>query len=198
LCEDAGVAKLHRKPDDPIPDLVESLLAELGEDPERQGLKATPGRVSRTLRELTDGYGVRVEDVIAHAVFDQDYDEMVVVKDIPFYSLCEHHMLPFFGTCHVGYLPKGKVVGLSKIPRLVGVFAHRLQLQERMTKEIAEALNGAVAPKGVGVVVEARHLCMEMRGVEKPGGQLITSCMLGTFRRDPRTRAEFLDLVRRP
>jgi GTP cyclohydrolase I len=198
LCEDAGVAKLHRKPDDPIPDLVESLLAELGEDPERQGLKATPGRVSRALRELTDGYGVRVEDVIAHAVFDQDYDEMVVVKDIPFYSLCEHHMLPFFGTCHVGYLPKGKVVGLSKIPRLVGVFAHRLQLQERMTKEIAEALNGAVAPKGVGVVVEARHLCMEMRGVEKPGGQLITSCMLGTFRRDPRTRAEFLDLVRRP
>jgi GTP cyclohydrolase I len=191
------VAKLHRKPEDPIPDLVVSLLAELGEDPERQGLKATPGRVSRALRELTDGYAVRPEDVIANAVFDQDYDEMVVVKDIPFYSLCEHHMLPFFGTCHVGYLPKGKVVGLSKIPRLVGVFAHRLQLQERMTKEIAEALNGAVTPKGVGVVVEARHLCMEMRGVEKPGGQLITSCMLGTFRRDPRTRAEFLDLVRR-
>ena len=192
------MAKLRRKPDDPIPDLVESLLTELGEDPDRQGLKATPGRVSRALRELTDGYGVRAEDVIANAVFDQDYDEMVVVKDIPFYSLCEHHMLPFFGTCHVGYLPKGKVVGLSKIPRLVGVFAHRLQLQERMTREIAEALNGAVAPKGVGVVVEARHLCMEMRGVEKPGGQLITSCMLGTFRKDPRTRAEFLDLVRRP
>jgi GTP cyclohydrolase I len=123
---------------------------------------------------------------------------MVVVKDIPFYSLCEHHMLPFFGSCHVGYLPRGKVVGLSKIPRLVGVFAHRLQLQERMTKEIAEALNGSLSPKGVGVVVEARHLCMEMRGVEKPRGQLITSCMLGTFRRDPRTRAEFLDLVRRP
>jgi GTP cyclohydrolase I len=154
--------------------------------------------VSRALRELTDGYGVRVEDVISNAVFDQDYDEMVVVKNISFYSLCEHHMLPFFGTCHVGYLPKGKVVGLSKIPRLVGVFAHRLQLQERMTKEIAEALNGAVAPKGVGVVVEARHLCMEMRGVEKLGGQLITSYMLGTFRKDPRTRAEFLDLVRRP
>jgi GTP cyclohydrolase I len=192
------MSKVHRKPEDPIPDLVESLLVELGEDPERQGLKATPGRVSRALRELTDGYGVRVEDVISTAVFDQDYDEMVVVKNITFYSLCEHHMLPFFGTCHVGYLPKGKVVGLSKIPRLVGVFAHRLQLQERMTREIAEALNGAVAPKGVGVVVEARHLCMEMRGVEKPGGQLITSCMLGTFRRDPRTRAEFLDLVRRP
>jgi GTP cyclohydrolase I len=192
------MAKVHRKPEDQIPDLVESLLVELGEDPERQGLKATPGRVSRALRELTDGYGVRVEDVISNAVFDQDYDEMVVVKDISFYSLCEHHMLPFFGTCHVGYLPKGKVVGLSKIPRLVGVFAHRLQLQERMTREIAEALNGAVAPKGVGVVVEARHLCMEMRGVEKPGGKLLTSCMLGTFRKDPRTRAEFLDLVRRP
>ena len=192
------MAKLRPKPADQIPDLIQALLAELGEDPERQGLKATPGRVSRALRELTDGYGVNVDDVISNAVFDQDYDEMVVVKNIVFYSLCEHHMLPFFGTCHVGYLPKGKVVGLSKIPRLVGVFAHRLQLQERMTKEIAEALNGAVAPKGVGVVVEARHLCMEMRGVEKPGGQLITSCMLGTFRRDPRTRAEFLDLVRRP
>jgi GTP cyclohydrolase I len=187
-----------RKPSlgDPIPELVESLLTELGEDPDRQGLKATPARVSRALRQLTDGYGVDPAEVIADAVFDQDYDEMVVVKDIPFYSLCEHHMLPFFGTCHVGYLPKGKVVGLSKIPRLVGVFAHRLQLQERMTKEIAEALNLTLAPKGVGVVIEARHLCMEMRGVQKPGGQMITSCMLGTFRKDPRTRAEFLELAR--
>ena len=183
---------------DRIPDLVEAMLAELGEDPSRQGLKATPVRVSRALRELTDGYDLRAEDVIAGAVFDQDYDEMVLVKDIPFYSLCEHHMLPFFGACHVGYLPKGKVVGLSKIPRLVGVFAHRLQLQERMTKEIAEALNETLAPRGVGVVVEARHLCMEMRGVQKAGGHLITSCMLGTFRRDARTRAEFLDLVKRP
>jgi GTP cyclohydrolase I len=182
---------------DQIPDLVEALLAELGEDPDRPGLKATPARVSRALRQLTDGYGVDPEDVIAGAVFDQDYDEMVVVKDISFYSLCEHHMLPFFGSCHVGYLPRGKVVGLSKIPRLVGVFAHRLQLQERMTNQIAQALNGSLEPKGVGVVVEARHLCMEMRGVEKPGGQMITSCMLGTFRKDPRTRAEFLDLVRR-
>ena len=183
---------------DPIPELIESLLADLGEDPSRQGLKATPSRVSRALRELTDGYGVSAADIIAGAVFDQDYDEMVLVKDIPFYSLCEHHMLPFFGSCHVGYLPKGKVVGLSKIPRLVVAFAHRLQLQKRMTKEIAEALNEEVTPKGVGVVVEARHLCMEMRGVQKPGGQLITSCMLGTFRKDPRTRAEFLELVRRP
>ena len=192
------MAKSKPRLGDPIPELIESLLAELGEDPERQGLKATPERVSKALRQLTDGYGVQADDVISAAVFDQDYDEMVVVKDIPFYSLCEHHMLPFFGACHVGYLPRGKVVGLSKIPRLVGVFAHRLQLQERMTKEIAEALNGTLTPKGVGVVVEARHLCMEMRGVQKPGGQLITSCMLGTFRKDARTRAEFLDLVRRP
>ena len=186
------------KPVDRMPELVEQMLAELGEDPTRQGLQATPERVARAMRELTDGYGVRATDVIANAVFDQDYDEMVLVKDIPFYSLCEHHMLPFFGSCHVGYLPKGKVVGLSKIPRLVGIFAHRLQLQERMTKEIAEALNEGLAPRGVGVVVEARHLCMEMRGVQKTGGQLITSCMLGTFRRDARTRAEFLDQVRRP
>jgi len=192
------MAKTKRRIEDQIPDLIESLLVELGEDPERQGLRATPTRVSKALRQLTDGYGVRPEDVIAGAVFDQDYDEMVLVKDIPFYSLCEHHMLPFFGRCHVGYLPKGKVVGLSKIPRLVGVFAHRLQLQERLTNDIAEALNSTLLPKGVGVVVEARHLCMEMRGVEKPGGQMITSCMLGTFRRDPRTRAEFLDLVRHP
>ena len=185
------------KPGDAIPELVESLLIELGEDPDRQGLKSTPDRVSRALRELTNGYGVKPEDVVADAVFDQDYDEMVVVKDIAFYSLCEHHMLPFFGRVHVGYLPKGKVVGLSKIPRLVEVFSHRLQIQEKLTKEIAEALSAALEPKGVGVVVEARHLCMEMRGVESPGGHMITSCMLGTFRRDPRTRSEFLELVRR-
>ena len=190
------MARPRPEPGDPIAELVESLLVELGEDPARQGLKATPDRVSRALRELTDGYGVKPEDVIADAVFDQDYDEMVVVKDIPFYSLCEHHMLPFFGQVHVGYLPKGKVVGLSKIPRLVEVFSHRLQIQEQLTREVAEALNAALGPKGVGVVVEARHLCMEMRGVETPGGRMMTSCMLGTFRRDPRTRAEFLHLVR--
>src|SRR5207302_5185752 len=186
------------KPGDPIPELVESLLVELGEDPDRQGLKATPDRVARALRELTNGYNVKPEEVVADAIFDQDYDEMVVVKDIAFYSLCEHHMLPFFGHVHVGYLPKGKVVGLSKIPRLVEVYAHRLQLQEQMTKAIAEALNGTLEPRGVGVVVEARHLCMEMRGVETPGGRMSTSCMLGTCRSDPRTRPEFLDLVHRP
>jgi len=190
------VAAPRPKPGDPIAELVESLLVELGEDPTRQGLKATPDRVSRALRELTDGYDVKPEEVIADAVFDQSYDEMVVVKDIPFYSLCEHHMLPFFGQVHVGYLPRGKVIGLSKIPRLVEVFSHRLQIQEQLTREIAEALNGALGPKGVGVVVEGRHLCMEMRGVETPGGRMMTSCMLGTFRRDPRTRAEFLSLVR--
>lgn len=183
---------------DPIAELVESLLLELGEDPQRQGLADTPDRVARALRELTDGYGVKPEEVIADAVFDQDYDEMVVVKDISFFSLCEHHMLPFFGQVHVGYLPKGRVVGLSKIPRLVQAFARRLQIQEQLTRQIAEALNAAVEPRGVGVVIEARHLCMEMRGVEAPGGRMMTSCMLGTFRKDPRTRAEFLDLVRRP
>ena len=186
------------KSHDPIPDLVETLLVELGEEPSRQGLRATPARVARALRELTDGYGIEPADVIGDAVFDQDYDEMVVLKDVPFYSLCEHHMLPFFGHVHVGYLPKGKVVGLSKIPRLVEVFSHRLQIQEQLTRQVAEALNDTLAPRGVGVVVEARHLCMEMRGVETPGGRMMTSCMLGTFRRDPRTRAEFLDLVRRP
>ena len=190
------MARPNPKPGDPIAELVDALLVELGENPRRQGLRATPDRVSRALRELTDGYGVKPEDVIADAIFDQDYDEMVVVKDVPFYSLCEHHMLPFFGQVHVGYLPKGKVVGLSKIPRLIEVFSHRLQIQEQLTNQVAEALNVALAPRGVGVVVEARHLCTEMRGVETPGGRMITSCMLGTFRRDPRTRSEFLDLVR--
>ena len=191
------MARPNPKPGDPIAELVDSLLVELGENPRRQGLRATPERVARALRELTDGYAVKPEEVIADAIFDQDYDEMVLVKDIPFYSLCEHHMLPFFGQVHVGYLPKGKVVGLSKIPRLVEVFSHRLQIQEQLTNQVAEALNAALAPRGVGVVVEARHLCMERRGVETPGGRMITSCMLGTFRRDPRTRSEFLDLVRR-
>src|SRR5258708_2794965 len=186
-----------RRSGDSIPELITALLEELGEDPARAGLKATPDRVSRALRELTGGYRIRPEDVIADAVFEQDYDEMVVVKDVPFYSLCEHHMLPFFGFCHVGYLPKGRVIGLSKIPRLIDVFAHRLQVQEKMTKEIAEALFLTLEPRGVGIVVEARHLCMEMRGAQKPGGHMMTSCMLGTFHKDPRTRAEFLALVKR-
>jgi GTP cyclohydrolase I len=181
-----------------ISSLVRQLLIELGEDPAREGLLKTPTRVAAALEYLTSGARTDPKRIINDAIFTQETNSMVIVKNIEVYSLCEHHMLPFFGRCHVGYLPKGKVVGLSKIPRLVGVFAHRLQLQERLTNDIAEALNSALLPKGVGVVVEARHLCMEMRGVEKPGGQMITSCMLGTFRRDPRTRAEFLNLVRHP
>jgi GTP cyclohydrolase I len=182
--------------EDALPGLVEQLLRQLGEDPAREGLVDTPERVSRSLRFLTDGYQLDAADAIGDALFEEDYDEVVVVRDIPFYSLCEHHLLPFFGAAHVAYAPRGRVVGLGKIPRLVDVFAHRLQLQERMTRQIAEGLDEVTRPGGVAVVVEARHLCMEMRGVEAPGGQMMTSCMLGTFRRDPRTRAEFLNLVR--
>ena len=182
--------------DDEMPRLVERLLRELGEDPAREGLVDTPGRVSRSLRHLTEGYGMDAADAIGEALFEQDYDEIVVVRDIPFYSLCEHHLLPFFGAAHVAYAPQGRVVGLSKIPRLVDVYAHRLQLQERMTRQIAEGLEAVTKPGGVAVVVEARHLCMEMRGVERPG-QTVTSCMLGCFRDDARTRAEFLQLIRR-
>src|SRR5207302_4971257 len=147
--------------------MVESLLSELGEDPDRQGLKATPERVSSALRELTDGYRTRPEDVIAGGVFDQDHDEMVVVQDIPFYSLCEHHMLPFFGRCHIGYLPNGKVFGVSKLARLVDLYARRLQLQERLTEQISQVIMESIDAKGVAVMIEARHLCMMMRGVEK-------------------------------
>jgi GTP cyclohydrolase I len=178
-----------------LPRLVEDLLRELGEDPRREGLLETPERVARSLRYLTEGYSIDVGEMVADALFDQEYDEMVVVKDIPFFSLCEHHVLPFFGTAHVGYMPGGRVLGLSKVPRVVDVFAHRLQLQERMTRQIAEALDGVTSARGVAVVVEARHLCMEMRGVEKVGGQTVTSCMLGCFRRDARTRSEFLGLI---
>jgi len=183
--------------EDPVPVLVEQLLRELGEDPRREGLRETPERVARSLRHLTDGYHLDARDAIGDALFEEDYDEIVVVRDIPFYSLCEHHLLPFFGVAHVAYAPQGRVVGLSKIPRLVDVYAHRLQLQERMTREIAEGLEEATKPAGVAVVVEGRHLCMEMRGVERPG-QTVTSCMLGCFRDDARTRGEFLQLIRGP
>jgi GTP cyclohydrolase IA len=181
---------------DALPQLVETLLRELGEDPARGGLIETPERVARSLRFLTEGYAMDAREAVADALFDQEYDEMVLVKEVPFFSLCEHHVLPFFGAAHVAYMPRGRVVGLSKIPRLVDVFAHRLQLQERMTRQIAEALDEVTEAKGVAVVIEARHLCMEMRGVEKIGGQTVTSCMLGCFRSDARTRAEFLDLIR--
>jgi GTP cyclohydrolase I len=181
---------------DELSSLVERLLAGLGEDPDREGLVDTPERVARSLRHLTEGYELDATDAIGDALFEQEYDEMVLVKDIQFYSLCEHHLLPFFGVAHVAYQPNGRVVGLSKIPRVVDVYAHRLQLQERMTRQVAEGLERVTRPHGAAVVIEARHLCMEMRGVEKVGGQTVTSCMLGCFRDDARTRAEFLDLIR--
>ncbi len=182
--------------DDNLPELVRRLLLELGEDIDREGLLDTPERVAVSLRDLTEGYGKDAAEVIGEALFDQQYDEMVLVKDIQFYSLCEHHLLPFFGVCHVAYVPRGKVVGLSKLPRVIDVYAHRLQLQERLTREVAEALQQALDPIGVAVVIEARHLCMEMRGVEKPGSDTVTSCMLGAFKDDARTRAEFMELIR--
>jgi GTP cyclohydrolase IA len=182
---------------DELTDVVRRMLAELGEDPAREGLADTPERVARSLRHLTEGYGLDAADAVGDALFEQAYDEMVLVKDIQFYSLCEHHLLPFFGVAHVAYQPNGRVIGLSKIPRVVDVYAHRLQLQERMTRQIAEGLERVTRPHGVAVVIEARHLCMEMRGVEKVGGQTVTSCMLGCFREDARTRAEFLDLIHR-
>jgi GTP cyclohydrolase I len=181
---------------DELSSLVARLLAGLGEDPAREGLVDTPERVARSLRYLTEGYDLDATDAIGDALFEQEYDEMVLVKDIQFYSLCEHHLLPFFGVAHVAYQPNGRVVGLSKIPRVVDVYAHRLQLQERMTRQVAEGLERVTRPHGAAVVIEARHLCMEMRGVEKVGGQTVTSCMLGCFRDDARTRSEFLELIR--
>ena len=177
---------------------VRALLAGLGEDPSREGLLKTPERVVKSLRFLTEGYAQDPIKVLNEALFTVDYDEMVVVRDIEVFSMCEHHMLPFFGKAHVAYLPAGKVVGLSKIPRLVNMYARRLQVQERLTVEIAEALEQAVKPRGVGVVVEAMHFCMIMRGVEKQQSVAVTSCMLGDFRAQHQTREEFLQLIRRP
>ena len=183
-------------PRDAIAPLVRRMLRELGEDPSREGLVKTPSRVAKAMRFLTQGYRQDPRDVLNGAVFEEVVDEMVVVRDIELYSLCEHHMVPFFGKCHVGYLPKGKILGLSKIPRLVDVYARRLQVQERLTNQIASALFDLLAPRGVGVVIEARHLCMMMRGVEKQNSRAVTSSLLGTFRSDARTRSEFLDFVR--
>src|SRR5678810_164793 len=177
-------------------DLIRQLLAELGEDPTREGLVRTPVRVERALRFLTSGYGADIDEVLNDAMFTVDYSEMVIVKDIDFYSLCEHHMLPFFGKCHVAYIPERRVIGLSKIPRLVDVFARRLQIQERMTNQIAETIREKINPKGVAVVCEGTHLCMSMRGVEKQNSFAITSAMLGAFRDNARTRMEFLELVK--
>src|SRR5918996_4615350 len=177
-------------------DLIKKLLAELDEDPDREGLRDTPQRVERALKFLTSGYTADVDTVLNNALFTVDYNEMVIVKDIDFYSLCEHHLLPFFGKCHVAYIPRERVIGLSKIPRLVEVFARRLQIQERMTNQIAETIREKIDPLGVAVVVEGTHLCMSMRGVEKQNSFAVTSAMLGAFRDNARTRMEFLELVK--
>ncbi len=177
--------------------LVSHLLDELGEDPSREGLLATPSRVWKSLSFLTDGYGQDAAEVVGDAVFEERYDELVVVRDIEFFSLCEHHMLPFFGRAHIAYLPDGKIVGLSKLPRLVDLFSHRLQVQERLTTQIADALEEVLQPRGVAVVLEGSHLCMMMRGVQKQNSQTVTSAMRGTFKDDARTRAEFFELIKR-
>jgi GTP cyclohydrolase I len=177
--------------------MYREILSRIGEDPSRQGLLATPSRVEKSLAFLTKGYREDPTEILRGALFDEDYDEMVIVKDIEIFSLCEHHMLPFFGKVHVAYIPKGKVIGLSKIPRLVEVFARRLQVQERLTRQIADAIQYAIQPLGVGVVIEARHLCMMMRGIEKQHSSTVTSAMVGCFRQKE-TRLEFLSLVRQP
>lgn len=180
---------------DPIEGYVEAILKELGEDPAREGLVATPRRVAKSNRYLTSGYGEDPSEILNDALFEVDYDEMVLVRDIEFYSLCEHHMLPFFGHVHVGYIPDGKVVGLSKIPRLVEMFSRRLQVQERLTMQVARTLEDILSPKGVGVVIESKHLCMVMRGVQKQSSYAITSSLRGEFETDPKTRAEFMNLI---
>jgi GTP cyclohydrolase I len=183
---------------DPIEPLVTTMLKELGEDPGRDGLERTPARVARAMRFLTAGYQKNPREILNGALFDVTYDEMVIVKDIEFYSLCEHHMLPFFGRVHVAYVPKGRVVGLSKIPRLVEMFARRLQVQERLTTEVASTLEEVLQPKGVAVVADAIHLCMMMRGVSQQNCSAVTSSMRGEFQSDPKTRAEFMQLIRSP
>jgi GTP cyclohydrolase IA len=178
----------------PFRELIREQLRQLGEDPERAGLLRTPERVENSLKWLTRGYELSVEDAVGDAVFDEDHHNMILVKDIEMYSLCEHHLLPFFGKVHVAYIPHGKIVGLSKLPRVVEVFARRLQVQERLTEQIAQAIQEVLHPLGVGVVIEAMHLCMMMRGVEKQNSKTVTSAVKGIFREDPRTREEFLRL----
>lgn len=195
---DAGETGERKLSDASLEELVEEQLKRLGEDPGRAGLARTPKRVAESLRWLTRGYEASLEDAIGHGVFEERHDSMVVVKDVEIYSMCEHHLLPFFGKAHIAYIPDGKIVGLSKVPRLVEIFARRLQVQERLTEEIAGALEEAIEPRGVGVVVEAYHLCMMMRGVEKQNSKTITSAVRGLFRSDPRTREEFLQLVLSP
>jgi GTP cyclohydrolase I len=176
-------------------DLIRQLLAELGEDPAREGLLDTPRRVTDSLRFLTSGYATDIDELVNGALFSVPYSEMVMVRDIDLYSLCEHHLLPFFGKCHVAYIPNGRVIGLSKVPRIVDAFARRLQVQERLTLQIAETIERTIRPMGVAVVIEATHLCMAMRGVEKQNSVTVTSAMRGSFQKDARTRAEFLELI---
>lgn len=175
--------------------LVKQLLVQIGENPNREGLLKTPERIARAWEYLTNGYGKDVDEIMNKAVFKEKYDEMVIVKNIDFYSMCEHHLLPFFGKVHVAYIPNGKIIGLSKIPRLVEIFARRLQVQERLTQQIADTLNEYLQPDGVGVVIEAMHMCMMMRGVEKQNSVATTSAMHGSFKEDQRTREEFLTLI---
>ena len=179
-----------------IEDLVRAMLAQLVNDPEREGLERTPARVAKALEFLTSGYSADISQILNQALYTVEYDEMVIVKDIEFFSLCEHHLLPFFGKMHVAYLPKNKVLGLSKIPRIVDAFARRLQIQERLTQQVAQTIQDAIEPQGVGVICEARHFCMMMRGVEKQHSGAITSSMLGAFRDRKETRDEFLSLVK--
>ena len=179
-----------------IEPLIRKLILSLGEDPDREGLKRTPKRVMESFRFLTRGYALDAADTIQKATFNEKYNQMVLVKDIDFFSLCEHHLIPFFGKCHVAYIPDGKILGLSKIPRLVDALSHRLQVQERLTTQIADSLKKNLQPKGVAVVMEAQHLCTMMRGVQKQNTRMVTSSMLGTFRTDPKTRMEFLALLR--
>ena len=176
--------------------LTTSLLEEIGEDPSREGLLNTPLRVAKAWKELSRGYNQDLDKLINNAVFKEDYDQMVMVKDIGFYSMCEHHLLPFFGHAHVAYIPDGKIIGLSKIPRMVDMFARRLQVQERMTQEIAAIIDDSLSPKGVAIIIEAQHMCMQMRGVQKKNSYMTTSSMLGIFRTDNKTRKEFLDLIK--
>ncbi len=185
--EDSGAV------DEVIQEHIRNLIKHIGEDPERQGLAKTPTRATLAIQYLTQGYQQDIQEIVNEAIFDEQYDDMITVKDIEFYSLCEHHILPFFGKCHVGYLPNKKIIGLSKIPRLVDTFARRLQIQERLTYQIAQIVNEVLSPRGVAVVMEAQHMCMMIRGVEKQHSSTITNVMLGAFREDNATRAEFMN-----
>ena len=187
--------KMTKNNIDTIEKLIHELLIQIGEDPNREGIKKTPERVAKAWQFLAQGYEQNLDKIINNAIFTEDYDEMVTVKDIDFFSLCEHHMLPFFGKAHVAYIPDGKIIGLSKVPRIIEMFSRRLQVQERMTQQIAETLNDVLSPKGVAVVLEGEHMCMQMRGVEKQNSYATTSAMTGRFRIDSRTREEFLNII---